>query len=120
MSKVLCIVISACLVSSCSSIPPSRYSPAKRLADPCWYRAEKIADGQYSLRVSHHPELLDPPLLGFASGDFDASVTVDVTAARFTGKKVIDIDSDVVAAPIPSIAPIDVVSDGSCVAYDPH
>jgi hypothetical protein len=72
--------------------------------------------GQHAVKIDHHPD--DK---GFASGDFDASVTVWVTTSEGTRLQRLDIPNDNLVTVITSDngKPVTAVAIQHCDAYEP-
>jgi hypothetical protein len=113
------VLLCAGMLSACTSgPPPSIFSRQTPKTEPCL--VETVGgDGAYSLKVDHHPEQGNPPLQGYASGNFDASVPVWVTANRITTLQRVDIPADKLMVPIPSTSSITALALQPCVAYEP-
>jgi hypothetical protein len=120
VSRQLLLIALACLIGACQSVPPSKYSKSHERRDPCLIYFISLPGGGRAVEVEHHPEHLDPPASGFATGDFDASALVDVTANHQTTTMRIDIPSSQKTTPILDGKPLTVVALNSCMAYDPE
>lgn len=103
----------ACLLCACDSLPPSRFAQQRELG-PCSY---EVIGG-----VDHHAVKIEqqPSEKGFASGDFDATVTVWVTTGKGTKLQRIDIPNNKLVMPIVSDdgLPVVAVAIQGCVAYE--
>lgn len=113
MKKSLVAVSIIAMLASCQSVPKSRFNKQQVLDKPCTYSYVKDGDGRYSIEVDHNPGKTS----GFATGSFDAALTIEVTANHRTTTILLDVASDEVRKPIPSLEPIVTLSVSSCVAY---
>ena len=113
MKNTLVALSSIAVLASCVSVEKSRFSKQQVLDKPCLYTYIKDDDGRYSIAVDHNPGEAS----GFATGKFDAALTIEVTADHRTQTVLVDVASDEVRKPIPSLKPIVTLSVTSCVAY---
>jgi hypothetical protein len=110
-----CLLLCVALLSACESGPlPSRFAK-QHAKGPCAYD-DFGPVGEHSVKIDHQP--VDK---GFASGDFDASVTVWVTTREGTKLQRFDIPNDKLVATITSDngMPVTAVAIQRCDAYEP-
>lgn len=110
-----CLLLCFALLSACESAPPpSRFASQPELGS-CEYE-DFGPVGEHEVKINHQPANK-----GFASGDFDASVTVWVTTAQGTTLQRMDIPNTKLVAMITSDngKPVTAVAIQHCDAYEP-